>query len=101
MTLAEASIVAGSTVMMESFTPSKRFTHAVQVKLPNGEVINVQIHNGTTTEELKHKIQDVIGMPVEEQVLEYAGRPIIPHKRVTGMYTRKKTPFVLKSRGKF
>ena len=104
MTLAEAGIVADSTVMMESFTPPKRFTRATQVKvkLPSGEVISVQIHKGTTIAELKHKIQDVIGIPAEKQVLEYASRPVrLVNKLVTDMYTHMKTPFVLKSRGKF
>lgn len=102
MTLAEAGIVTDTVVVVESYAPSKRLTHTIPVKLPNGVVINVQVHSGTTTEELKHKIQDVIGMPVEKQVLEYAGRPIKLHKLVIDtLYTNKKRSFVLKYRGRF
>ena len=96
LTLSEAGIVTNTVLEMESFTPAKRFTYNIAVKLPDGVVINVHVHSGTTIAELKHKIQDEIGMPVEEQVLEYSGRPV-KHERLTvEICGHKKTPFVLK-----
>ena len=99
-TLAEAGIIAGAVILMESYTPSKRFTHNIPVKLPGDAVINVHVHSGTTVEELKHKIQDVIGIPVEKLDLECAGKLVKPHN-VIDVCGHKKTPIVLKVRGKF
>ena len=98
MTLAEAGVITNTVLEMESFRPAKRFTHNIAVKLPHpdGTVINVQVHQTTTIRELKHKIQDEIGMPVEEQLLEYCGRRVKQEKLTVEICGHKKTPFVLK-----
>ena len=70
-TLNMLRIVSGTVLDMKSFTPAKQYTHSILVKRVNGTVISVQVHSGTTTGGLKHILQDKIGMPVEEQVLEY------------------------------
>lgn len=95
-TLAEAGIVTTTVLGMEGFTTPKRFTHRVPVKLPDGVVINVHVHSGTTIGDLKHKIQDEIGMPVEEQALRYHGRQIKQDELSIEICVHKKTPFVLK-----
>ena len=69
-TLAEAGITENTVVEMKSFITPKRFTNNIAVKFPHGDVFNVQVHSGTTIGELKHKLQDEINMPVEEQILE-------------------------------
>jgi len=96
MTLAEAGIRPGAVLEMESYTPAKRFDHKIPVKLPNGTEINVQVHNKSTIGDLKHKIQDEIGMLVEEQSLEYNGRRLNQHKVAVDICGHKKTPPILK-----
>lgn len=96
MTLAEANIVAGTVLVMESYTPAKVFTHNIPVKIPNGKVINVKVHNGTTIGDLKHKIQDEICMPVEKQSLEYGGRPVRMKELPVEICRHEKTPIILK-----
>lgn len=95
MTLAEAGILPNAILEMESFTAAKRFTHNILVKLPNSNVINVQVYSGTTIGHLKHKIQDEIGMPVEEQLLEYSGKTFAHDKRVVEIFGYKRIPFEL------
>ena len=58
--------------------------------------INVQVHVGTTPGELRHKLQDETGMPVEEQILEYNGRPVNQRKTVVEICRHMETPIVLK-----
>ena len=94
MTLVEAGITENTIVEMESFRPPRRFTNNIAVKLPDGEVVNVRVHRSTTIEELKHKIQDEIGMPIEEQILELSGRRVEENKAVTEIY--EETPIVVK-----
>lgn len=96
MTLAEAGILPGAVLEMESFTPAKRFSHNIPVKLPNGTEINVQVHSSSTIGDLKHKIQDEIGMLVEEQSLEYNGRRLNQDKVSVEICGHKKTPLILK-----
>ena len=83
MTLKELEIVTGTVLEMKSFTPAKQYTHSILVKRMNGTVISVQVHSGTTTGGLKHILQDKIGMPVEEQVLEFDGM-IVQDKKTSG-----------------
>ena len=95
-TLAEAGIVTMTVLGMEGFTTPKRFIQKVAVKLPDGRVIDVHVHSGTTIGDLKHKIQDEIGTPVEEQVLRYHDRQIKQDELSIEICGHKKTPFVLK-----
>ena len=98
MTLKELEIVTGTVLEMKSFTPAKQYTHSIQVKRPNGAVMNVLVYSGTTTGGLKHILQDKIGMPVEEQVLEYDDGMIVQDKkRVVEICVHKKH-IVLKTR---
>ena len=97
MTLKELGIVTGTVLDMESFTPAKRYTHSIPVKHPNDKVMNVQVHSGTTTGGLKHMLQDKVGVPVEDQVLEIDSMIVKDHKLVTEMCVRKKI-IVLKTR---
>lgn len=78
MTLAEA----GTVLDMESYTPPKLFKHKIAVKHLTGEVINVQVHSGTVFADLKHKIHDETGIPVDKQILEYRSRPLNPDKQL-------------------
>ena len=97
-TLNVLGIVSGTVLDMKSFTPAKQYTHSILVKRVNGTVISVQVHSGTTTGGLKHILQDKIGMPVEEQVLEYDDGMIVQDKkRVVEICVHKKQ-IVLKSR---
>ena len=97
-TLKELGIVTGTVLEMKSFTPAKQYTHSILVKRVNGTVISLQVHSGTTTGGLKHILQDKIGMPVEDQVLEYDGLQIVQDKkRVVEICVHKKY-IVLKSR---
>ena len=96
-TLKELGIVTGTVLEMESFTPAKQYKHSIQVKRMNGTSINVQVHSGTTTGELKHILQAKIGMPVEQQVLEYDGMIVQDKKRVVEICVYKKH-IVLKTR---
>lgn len=96
MTLAEAGIIPNAILEMESYKAAKRFTHNIPVKLPNSNVINVQVHSGTTIGDLKHKIQDEIGMPVEEQLLEYSGKILHHDKLSVEICGHKRIPFELK-----
>ena len=98
MTLKELGIVTGTVLEMKSYTQAKEYTHSIPVKCTDGTVISVQVHSGTTTGGLKHIIQDQIGIPFEEQVLEYDGLQIMQDKkRVVESCVRKKH-IVLKSR---
>ena len=97
MTLKELGIVTGIVLEMKSYTPAKPYTHSIPVKRVNGTVISVQVHSGTTTGGLKHIIQDKIGMPVEEQVLEYDDMIVQDKKRVVEICVHKKH-IALKSR---
>ena len=96
VTLAEAGIITDTVLEVESFRTPKRFTHNISVKVIDGEDLNVQVHQGTTAGELKHKLQDETGMPVEEQILEYNGRVVNQGKIVVKICRHKKTPIVLK-----
>ena len=96
-TLKELGIVTGTVLEMKSFTPAKQYNHSIPVKRPNGAMMNVQVHSGTTTGGLKHIIQDKIGMPVEDQVLEYDDMIVQDKKRVVEMCVHKKY-IVLKTR---
>lgn len=96
MTLAEAGILPGGVVKMESYTPAKRFDHKIPVKLPDGTEIDVLVHNKSTIGDLKHKIQDEIGMLVEEQSLEYNGRRLNQDKVSVEICGHRKTPLILK-----
>ena len=53
-TLKELGIVIGTVLDMKSYTPAKQYIHSIPVKHPNGKVMNVQVHNCTTTGGLKH-----------------------------------------------
>ena len=64
----------------------------------NDIVINVQVHEGTTTAGLKHIIQDETGIPVEDQILEYDGIQIIEDKKRVVEICIHKKHIVLKSR---
>ena len=98
MTLKDLGIVNGTVLEMKSYRQAKEYAHSIPVKCLNGAMMNVQVHSGTTTEELKHIIQNKIGMLVEEQVLEYDSLPIMQDKKlVVGMCVHKKH-IVLKSR---
>ena len=97
MTLAEAGITSGMVFRMESHTPAKQFDYNISVKSPNGAVINIQVNHRTMIEDLKHKIQDEIGMPVEQQILEYNGRSVNQSRApVLEICGYKKTPIVVK-----
>ena len=98
LTLKEAGIITGTILEMESFRKPKRFTHKIPVKVIGGKEINVQVHQGTTARDLKHKLQDETGMPVEEQILEYNGRPVNQRGTVVEICRHKKTPIILKWR---
>ena len=93
-TLAEA----GTVLDMESYTPPKLFKHKIAVKRLTGEVINVQVHSGTVFADLKHKIQDETGIPVDKQILEYRSRPLNPDKRVVEVCVHSSTHIILKLR---
>jgi len=96
MTLAEVGIPPGAVLKVESYTPPRRFDHKVSVKLPDGTVIDVQVNNKSTIGDLKHKIQDEIGMLVEEQSLEYNGRYLNEDKVAVEICGLEKTPLILK-----
>ena len=96
MTLAKAGIHPDDVVEMESYTPAKRLSHNIPVKLPDGTVIFVQVHTSSTIGDLKHRIQDEIGMPAEEQTLEYSGRHLKHDKLSVDICGHKKTPLVVK-----
>ena len=98
MTLKELGIVTGTILEMKSYTQAKEYTHSIPVKRPNGAMMNVQVHSGTTTGGLKHIIQDKIGMLVEEQVLEYDGLQIMQDKKLVVEICVHKKHIVLKSR---
>ena len=98
MTLTEAKLITRPELNMESYKTPKRFTHNISVELPDGELKNVQVHEGTTVEELKHQIQDETGMPYEEQILEYSGKTVKQNKSIVGICGYKKVPFTLKWR---
>lgn len=102
--LPEAGITADKILEMESWVTPKRSTHNIPVKLPDGELINVQVHNCTTIKELSHKLQDETGMAVEEQFLEYNGKPVQQDKLPVEICGHRKMPIVLKwqsSKSKF
>lgn len=96
MTLAEAGIHPGTVIEIESYNPAKRFSHNIPLKLPNGIVIFIQVHSSSTIGDLKHKIQDEIGMPAEDQTLEYSGRRLKQDKLSVDICGHKKTPLVVK-----
>ena len=89
---------AGTILDMASYTPPKLFKHKIAVKCPTGEVINVQVHSGMVFADLKHKIQDETGIPVDKQILEYRGRPLNPDKRVFEVCVHTNIQIKLKSR---
>ena len=101
MTLKELGIVTGTVLEMKSFTPAKQYTHSILVKRPNGAMMNVQVHSGTTTGGLKHILQDKIGMPVEQQVLEYDDMIVQDKKRVVELFGHKKNPIIVLKTRKF
>ena len=95
-TLKELGIVRDTVLEMKSYTQVKEFPHSIPLQHPTG-TINVYVHEITTTGGLKHIIQDEIGMPVEEQVLEYDGKQIMQDKRlVVEICVHKKTPMIVK-----
>ena len=99
MTLTETELVTRPELHMESYKTPKRFTHSISVKLPDGDLKSIQVHEGTTVEELKHQIQDETGMPNEEQILEYSSKTVKQDKSVVvRICGYKKAPFVLKWR---
>ena len=97
-TLEEAGIITDAVLEVESFRTPKRSTHNISVKVIDGEDLNVQVHAGTIPGELKHKLQDETGMPVEEQILEYNDRPVNQRKAVVEICRHKGIPIVLKWR---
>jgi len=97
MTLAEVGIPPGAVLKVESFKAARRFDHKVPVKLPNGTVINVPVHSSSTISDLKHMIQDEIGMPVEQQSLEHNDKHVNQDKKiVVEIVGHKTTPLILK-----
>ena len=96
MPLTEAGITANTTLHMESFRKPKCFTHNIRVKLPNGKETNVRVHNRTTIQDLKHKIQDEISIPFEELIIEHGGRPVRQDKLSVEICTHNRTPIIVK-----
>lgn len=95
MTLAEAGILPGEVIEMESYTPPKRSTYSIPVTLPDGREINIPVHSRSTVHDLKHKIQDEIGMHAEEQLLKWNGKQLKQDKLSVEICGYKKIPVVL------
>lgn len=95
MTLAEVGILPGAVIEMESYTPVKRSRYNIPVTVPDGREINIPVHSRSTVRDLKHKLQDEIGMHFEEQLLKLNGKQLKHDKLSVEICDYKKTPVVL------
>lgn len=68
---------------LKSFYPDVSFK--VYIKHLTGRLIEIYINGQTTIEEIKLKIQDILGIPLDQQRLIFAGKELRDSK-VAGMY---------------
>ena len=66
------------------------------MSIPGGHKIQLRVLNTTTLQELKHKIQDEIGMLHDEQILLHKGKPQKSTARTVELYTLGKEGLTLK-----
>ena len=95
-TLEEHGVHDESLMELVSYKAPKRLQHPILVSIPGGHKIQLRVLNTTTLQELKHKIQDEIGMPYEEQILLHKGRPQKSTTRTVELYTLGKEGLTLK-----
>ena len=92
--LRDHGVCEGSVLELTSFTPPKRIQHTVKVKvlgaassLKNSDPLSLKVNHTSTLEELKHKIQDAVGIPVEDQLLKYKDKEVKSNMRTVELYT--------------
>lgn len=95
-TLEEHGVHDESLLELISYKAPKRLQHPILVSIPGGHKIQLRVLNTTTLQELKHKIQDEIGMPHDEQVLLHKGKPQKSTTRTVEFYTLGKEGITLK-----
>jgi len=95
-TLEEHGVHDESLMELISYKAPKRLQHPVLVSIPGGHKIQLRVLNTTTLQELKHKIQDEIGMLHDEQILLHKGKPQKSTARTVELYTLGKEGLTLK-----